>query len=255
MDGTVILFIDLTRLRKVEKEAAEALRRTAENLARSNKDLEQFAYVASHDLKEPLRMVTGFMSLLKDRCQGKLDAQAEEYIFLAADAAARMQGLIDDLLAYSCAGGGTLSERTDIGAVLESVLKGLTISIRESAAVITHDPLPAITANGVELTHVFQNLIGNAIKFKGERQPEIHIGARHQPGHWLFTVRDNGIGIDPQYADRIFMISQRLHAREQYPGTGIGLAICKKIVERHGGRIWVESQLGKGATFCFTIPD
>ena len=237
------------------KRAEDALLRTAEDLVRSNQDLEQFAYVTSHDLKEPLRMVTGFMSLLKDRCQGKLDAKADEYIFHASDAASRMQSLIDDLLAYSRAGRGAVAERTDVGAVLDAVLKTLTIGIEESGAAITHDPLPAIASNAVELTQIFQNLIGNAIKFKGERKPEIHVGVQRQPGRWLFTVRDNGIGIDPEFADRIFMIFQRLHTREQYPGTGIGLAICKKIVESHGGRIWVESQPGNGSTFCFTIPD
>ena len=192
---------------------------------------------------------------MKDRCQGKLDAKADEYIAFASDAASRMQGLIDDLLAYSRAGRGEMTERTDVGAVLDRVLKTLTVSIQESGAVITHDPLPTITSNPVELTQVFQNLIGNALKFKGERKPEIHVGAQRQADGWLFTVRDNGIGIDPQFAERIFMIFQRLHTREQYPGTGIGLAICKKVVERHGGRIWVESQPGKGSTFCFTIPD
>ena len=237
------------------KQAVEALQRTAEDLARSNKDLEQFAYVASHDLKEPLRIVTGFTSLLKERCQGKLDAKADEYIFFASDAALRMQGLIDDLLAYSRAGRRKVDEPTDVGAVLEGVLRSLTISIQESGAAITHDSLPTIRSNAVELTQVFQNLIGNALKFRGERKPEIHIGARRQKGHWLLTIRDNGIGIDPQFAERIFMIFQRLHTREQYPGTGIGLAICKKIVERHGGRIWIESQPGKGSTFSFTIPD
>ena len=237
------------------KQAVEALQRTAEDLARSNKDLEQFAYVASHDLKEPLRIVTGFTSLLKERCQGKLDAKADEYIFFASDAALRMQGLIDDLLAYSRAGRRKVDEPTDVGDVLEGVLRSLTISIQESGAAITHDSLPTIRSNAVELTQVFQNLIGNALKFRGERKPEIHIGARRQKGHWLLTIRDNGIGIDPQFAERIFMIFQRLHTREQYPGTGIGLAICKKIVERHGGRIWIESQPGKGSTFSFTIPD
>ena len=200
-------------------------------------------------------MVTGFMSLLKDLCQGKLDAKADEYIFFASDAASRMQGLIDDLLAYSRAGRGEVTEPTDIGAVLDRVLRTLTVSIEQSGAVITHDPLPTITSNPVELTQVFQNLIGNALTFKGERKPEIHIGAQRQPGCWLLTVRDNGIGIDPQFADRIFLIFQRLHTREQYPGTGIGLAICKKVVERHRGHIWVESQPGMGSTFCFTIPD
>jgi light-regulated signal transduction histidine kinase (bacteriophytochrome) len=249
------LFTVIIRDIAERKRAEESLRRTAEDLARSNKDLEQFAYVASHDLKEPLRMVTGFMSLLKNRCQGKLDAKSDEYIAFASDGAARMQRLIDDLLVYSRAGRGEITERTDIGGVLERVLASLTVSIQESAAAVTHDPLPTIACNPLELTQVFQNLIGNAIKFREERQPEIHVAAQRQAGDWLFTVRDNGIGIDPQFADRIFMIFQRLHTREQYPGTGIGLAICKKIVERHGGRIWMESEPGKGSTFCFTIPD
>ena len=249
-DNFLATFIDVTE----RKRAEEALRQTAEDLARSNKDLEQFAYVSSHDLKEPLRMVTGFMSLLKERCQGKLDAEADQYISFAAEAALRMQGLIDDLLAYSRAGRGKVNEPTDVGAVLDRVMQSLTISIQESGAALTHDPLPTITSNAVELTQVFQNLIGNALKFKGERKPEIHIGAQRQARQWLFTIRDNGIGIDPQFAERIFMIFQRLHTREQFPGTGIGLAICKKIVERHGGRIWMESQPGKGSTFCFTLP-
>ncbi len=249
--GTVHVARDITE----RKQAEESLRRTAEDLARSNKDLEQFAYVASHDLKEPLRMVTGFMSLLKDRCQGKLDAKSDEYIAVASDAALRMQGLNDDLLTYSRAGRGEMTERTDVGDVLDRALRSLTVSIKESGAAITRDPLPTITSNPLELAQVFQNLVGNAVKFKGQRKPEIHIGAQRQPGCWLFTVRDNGIGIDQQFADRIFMIFQRLHTREQYPGTGIGLAICKKIVQRHGGRIWMESQPGVGSTFCFTISD
>ena len=254
-DGRIIGAAKILRDITQRKRAEEALQRTAADLARSNKDLEQFAYVASHDLREPLRMVTGFMGLLKDRCQGKLDAKADEYIYFASDAATRMQGLIDDLLTYSRAGRGAMSERTDVAAVLDGVLKALTVSIEESGAVVTRDSLPTITSNRLELTQVFQNLIGNAVTFKGERRPEIHVGARRQANGWLFTVRDNGIGIDPQFADRIFMIFQRLHTREQYPGSGIGLAICKKVVERHGGRIWVESQPGAGSTFCFTIPD
>ena len=237
------------------ERADEALRQTAEDLARSNKDLEQFAYVASHDLKEPLRMVTGFMSLLSDHCKGRLDPKADEYVSLASDAAARMQGLIDGLLAYARAGQGHATNRTDVAATVDGVLKDLAMDLQASGATVTQAPLPTIMCNALELAQVFQNLIGNALKFRGERKPEIHIGGRRQDGHWLFTVRDNGIGIDPQFADRIFKIFERLHTREQYPGTGIGLAICKKIVERHGGRIWMESQPGKGSAFCFTIPD
>jgi PAS domain S-box-containing protein len=254
-DGQIFGASKIVRDITERKRAEGALQRIADDLARSNKDLEQFAYVASHDLREPLRMVTGFMSLLKDHCQGKLDAKADEYIGFASDAASRMQGLIDDLLAYSRAGRGEMTERAEIGAVLDGVLRTLTVSIEESGAVITHDCLPTVTFNPVELTQVLQNLIGNALTFRGERKPEIHVGAQRQPGGWLLTVRDNGIGIDPQFSDRIFLIFQRLHTREQYPGTGIGLAICKKVVERHGGRIWVESQPAMGSTFCFTIPD
>ena len=254
-DGQIVGASKIIRDITERKRAVETLQRTADDLARSNKDLEQFAYVTAHDLKEPLRMVTGFMGLLKDHCQGKLDAKSDEYIGFASDAATRMQGLIDDLLAYSRAGRGQLTECTDVAAVLTRVLQTLSVSIQQSAAVITHDPLPTIASNPLELSQVFQNLIANAITFRRERTPEIHIGAQRQAGGWLFAVRDNGIGIDSQFAERIFLIFQRLHTREQYPGTGIGLAICKKVVERHGGRIWVESQPGEGSTFCFTIPD
>jgi light-regulated signal transduction histidine kinase (bacteriophytochrome) len=254
MDGKRHVILAMNNITD-HKRAEEALRRTAEDLARSNEDLEQFAYVASHDLKEPLRMVTGFLSLLRDRSRGKLDAECDEYVAFAADGAARMQRLIEDLLAYSRAGRGEMTGLTDLGTVLDGVLRSLTASIEESATVITHDPLPTVTCNPVELTQVFQNLIGNAIKFKGQGRPEIHVGARRQTDDWLFTVQDNGIGIAPQFAERIFMIFQRLHTRQQYSGTGIGLAICKKIVERHGGRIWVESEPENGSTFCFTIPD
>ena len=254
LDGKRYVILAMNNITE-RKRAEESLRRTAEDLGRSNKDLEQFAYVASHDLREPLRMVTGFMSLLKDRCEGKLDAKADEYIGFASDAASRMQRLIDDLLAYSRTGRGKVTQPTNVGAVLDGVLKALTTGIAESGAVVTRDPLPTIAADPLELAQVFQNLIANAIMFRDGGKPEIHVGAQRQPDGWHFTVRDNGIGIDPQFADRIFLIFQRLHTREQYPGTGIGLAICKKVVERHGGRIWVESQPGCGSTFCFTIPD
>ncbi len=251
IDGLIGYFRNITE----RKQAEEALRHMTDELARSNKDLEQYAYVISHDLKEPLRMVTGFTGLLKERYKGRLDAKAHEYISHASDAALRMQALIDDLLAYSRAGRGKVSEPTDVADVLNETLKNLAISIAESRAVITHDPLPTIESNPTELILVFQNLISNALKFRSDRGPEVHIGCRRREGGWLFTVRDNGIGIDTQFIDRIFMIFQRLHTREEYPGTGIGLAICRKIVERHGGRIWVESSPGTGSTFCFTIPD
>jgi len=241
------------------KQAEAALREAAEDLVRSNKDLEQFAYVCSHDLKEPLRMVTGFTSLLKERYGDRLDAKAGEYINYASEAATRMQGLVDDLLAYSRAGREKMNEPVDATAALTTALKNLRAALEDSGAAVTHDPLPTVRANPLELAQVFQNLIGNAIKFrKAGVTAEIHVGVRRVeaelvPDHWLFSVRDNGIGIDPQFADRIFMIFQRLYTREEYPGSGVGLAICKKIVERCGGKIWVESEPGKGSTFYFTL--
>jgi PAS domain S-box-containing protein len=265
--------IDAIRSRAARARAEKELQKMAEDLERSNKDLEQFAHVTSHDLKEPLRMVTGFTGLLKSYCKGKLDAKAEEYISFASDAATRMQGLIEDLLAYSRAGRERTMASVDIDAIVTAALKNLQFSIEDSGAVITRDALPQVTANAVELTQVFQNLIGNAIKFREPgAKPEIHISARKgaekvsgvsvqvsgkqntETSAWLFSVRDNGIGIDPSFNDRIFMIFNRLHTRDEYPGTGVGLAICKKVVERYGGRIWVESGLGQGSTFWFTIP-
>ena len=238
------------------KRAEEALRQTAEDLARSNKDLEQFAYVASHDLREPLRMVTGFMSLLKDRCQGKLDAKADEYIGFATEGASRMQALIDDLLAYSRAGRSEVSEPTDLERVLDRVLQTLDAQhpgVRPRRSRTT--PCPRSRSNRAGTDPGLPEPDRQRPQFRGRAEAG-NPHRRPAAGRpWLLTVRDNGIGIDPQFAERIFMIFQRLHTREQYPGTGIGLAICKKIVERHGGRIWVESQPGKGSTFSFTIPD
>ncbi len=237
------------------KQTEQALRITAEELGRSNKDLEQFAYVASHDLQEPLRMVTGFVQLLQQNYGGRLDADADKYIGYAVDGAKRMRSLIDDLLTYSRAGsrGQTLAP-TDVGAALRQALANLRTGIEETAAEITCGELPTIPVDHVQLVQLFQNLVGNALRFRGDAPPQIHVDAVRKDDHWLFAVRDNGIGIDPEYRDRIFLIFQRLHTRKQYPGTGIGLAICKKIVDRHGGRIWVESQEGQGATFHFTIP-
>jgi PAS domain S-box-containing protein len=246
--------IEATRLRQAQARAEEARRLAALELARSNQDLEQFAHVTSHDLKEPLRMVTGFMTLLNDRYAEKLDAKGEEYIAFAVEATGRMQRLIDDLLTYARVGRGGVLESVPLAEVLEAVEKNLRRGIEETGATITHDPLPTIRANAMEMAQVFQNLLGNAIKFRSVNPPSIHIGARREGGQWEFSVRDNGIGLDLQYADRIFMIFQRLHTAEEYPGTGVGLAICKKIVERHGGRLWVESVPGGGATFRFTIP-
>jgi PAS domain S-box-containing protein len=237
------------------KRAEEKLKQTLDDLERSNKELEQFAYVASHDLQEPLRMVSSYTQLLARRYQGQLDATANEFIAYAVDGANRMQRLINDLLAYSrvgtCAKG---FEPTDCTAVLDQALANLKAAIEKSGAAVIHDPLPTVMADNLQLIQLLQNLIGNAIKFHVEKPPRIHVAAEQKGNEWVFSVRDNGIGIDPQYAERIFIIFQRLHTREEYPGTGIGLAICKKIVERGGGRIWVESQLGKGSTFYFTIP-
>lgn len=237
--------------------AEAALGKAADELARSNAELEQFAYAASHDLQEPLRMVSSYMQLLARRYQGALDSDAHEFISFAVDGAKRMQALTNDLLAYSRVGTrGKQFEQTDCEAIIQQVLANLQVTISENAAVVTHDRLPTVLADDSQLIQLFQNLIGNAIKFRNERVPEIHIGAEltEDESQWRFYVRDNGIGIDPTYAERIFVIFQRLHTREEHPGTGIGLAICKKIVERHGGHIWVESQLGRGSTFRFTLP-
>ena len=233
----------------------KALEVSIAELARSNADLQQFAYVASHDLKEPLRMVASYTQLLARRYKGKLDSDADEFIRYAVDGANRMQWLINDLLAYSrVTVQDKVSEEVDCNSVLEEVLSDLRVAVEESRAVVTRDPLPTVMADRVQLGQLFQNLIGNAIKFHGKEPPQVHVSAERRPTEWLFSVRDNGVGLDPEYAERIFVIFQRLHNREEYPGTGIGLAICKKIVERHGGRIWVVSQTGQGATFHFTLP-
>ncbi len=242
---------DITRRKQVEEELAHRV----EELARSNQELEQFAYVASHDLQEPLRMVASYTQLLARRYTDHLDDDANEFIAFAVDGVRRMQQLINDLLLYARVGTqGKAFELTSCEMVLDNALIDLQSPIRESGAVITHDPLPAILADASQLRQVFENLIGNAIKFRSDKLPHIHISAEQQGREWVFAVRDNGIGLESEYAERIFVIFQRLHGIDQYRGTGIGLAICKKIVERHGGRIWVESQLRQGSTFYFTIP-
>ena len=236
-------------------EANARLQQTAEDLKRSNRDLEQFAYVASHDLQEPLRAVGGYVKLLERRLSGTLDTRAREFITGAFEGAVRMERLIHDLLAFSRVGtrGGEFVP-TDLGAGLQWALDNLKATINSAQATVTHEPLPTVTVDGTQIMQVFQNLIGNALKFRGEAPPRIHVGAQRQEGRWVVSVRDNGIGIEPEYFDKIFQLFQRLHTRKQYAGTGIGLAICKQIVERHGGTIWVESQPGQGTTFFFTIP-
>lgn len=224
-------------------------------LERSNRDLQQFAYVVSHDLQEPLRIVISYVQLLARHYKNKLDADAEQFIAYTVDEANWMQILIKDLLAYSRVGAyGKPFEPTDCETVFERILANLQMVIKENGAVVIHDPLPTVMADGLQLGQVFQNLIGNAIKFCREKPPYVHVAVEQKGDDWLFTIRDNGIGIATQHIESIFEIFQRLHNREEYPGTGIGLAICKRIVERHGGRIWVESALGKGSTFYFTIP-
>ncbi|HBK98830.1 MAG TPA: hypothetical protein DD001_16660 [Microcoleaceae bacterium UBA10368] len=236
------------------KEIERQMLQLTEDLKRSNQELEQFAYVASHDLQEPLRSVTSYTQLLAQRYQGNLDAKADKYINYIVDGASRMQQLINDLLAYSRLGKRVQEfEAADCNAAVQQSLCNLQIAIAEKNAVITYESLPTVMADEFQLVQLFQNLIGNAIKFCQD-VPIIHIAASRNESEWLFSVRDNGIGIDPEYADRIFLIFERLHSRREYSGTGIGLAICQRIVERHGGRIWVESQSGEGATFYFTIP-
>jgi PAS domain S-box-containing protein len=236
-----------------KKSEQQMLQLTTE-LKRSNEELEQFAYVASHDLQEPLRAVTSYTQLFAQRYQGNLDAKADKYINYVVDGATRMQQLINDLLAYSRTGRGQEFELTDCKAVVQQSLDNLQITIAEKKAIVTCDQMPTIMVDEFQLVQLFQNLIGNAVKFCRENIPLVHIGAVRNESEWLFSVRDNGIGIAPEYADRIFIIFQRLHSRREYSGTGIGLSMCKRIVERHGGRIWVESREGEGATFYFTIP-
>ncbi len=250
--GVVCVASDISELKRAE----EAIQRHAAELARSNAELEQFAYIASHDLQEPLRMVASYTQLLARRYQGKLDPDADAFITFAVEGAIRMQRLIADLLHYSRVGTkGKPFVPTSCDAVLAQVLTNLRMAIEESGAVITRGPLPTVTADELQLMQLFQNLIGNAIKFRQpSAPPHIAISATREEAVWRFQVTDDGIGFDQPYADRIFVVFQRLHTSDAYPGTGIGLAICKKIVERHGGRVWATSSLGHGATFSFTLP-
>lgn len=238
-----------------EKDLREENRRTQEELARSNRDLEQFAYVASHDLQEPLRMVATYTQLLAERYEGKLDENADKYIRYAVEGALRMQTLVQDLLAFSRVGRKQEApQETDCNLVVRSVMANLQSAIQETGARISYPALPVLVAARSELVQLFQNLIGNAIKFRRAEAPEVRISARKRKKEWLFSVEDNGIGIAPQHVEDVFVIFKRLHTREEYAGSGIGLAICKKIVEHNHGRIWVESKPGQGSIFRFTWP-
>jgi PAS domain S-box-containing protein len=243
---------DITERRRAE----EHLTKTMEDLKRSNEELGQFAYVASHDLQEPLRMVASYTQLLAQRYKGRLDSDADEFIAFAVDGCNRMQGLIQDLLSYSRAGANAepLREISCEGA-FEKTLRNLRPTIQDSGATVTHDSLPTIMTDETQLIQVFQNLIANAIKYHGTEPPLVHVSATRNSGNeWVFSVRDNGMGMEPQYFERIFILFQRLHGQKEFAGTGIGLAMCKKIVDRLGGRIWVESQPAKGSTFYFALP-
>lgn len=241
--------------KKELQETRDALSGRMAELTRSNAELDQFASVVSHDLQEPLRMITAYMNLLQTQYGGKLDKDADEFIGYAVDGTKRMQGLINDLLTYSRVGTrGKEFAPTDCNEVLARALLNLIAAIQESGARITHDHLPIVLGDEFQLGQLFQNLIDNAIKYHGATPAEIHVGCERDGEMWRFAVKDNGIGIDPEYAERIFVIFQRLHTRQEYPGTGVGLAICKKIVERHSGKIWLVSEPGKGSTFYFTLP-
>lgn len=249
--GLIGVFTDITE----RKMAENKLKEYSAEIERSNHELELFASIASHDLQEPLRVVSGFAQLLSKRYTGKLDAEADEFISYITDGAGRMQQLIKDLLDYSrITTKGKPFVPVDYGNVLQSSLLNLKMAIEESSALVTYDTLPTLMGDESQLIRLFQNLIGNALKYRSERKPAIHVAAKEEGGDWLFSVSDNGIGMDSRHYERIFLIFQRLHKREEYPGTGIGLAISKKIVERHGGKIWVESEPGKGSVFYFTIP-
>ena len=246
-----VIVRDVTERERAEKKLAEKMA----ELARSNADLEQFAYVASHDLQEPLRMVAAYTQLLAERYRGKLDENADKYIGYASEGALRMQSLVQDLLAFSRVGrNGDACGHVDCGAAMAEVLLSLEPAIHESGAVVTHGALPAVWADRSRMTQVFQNLIGNAIKFRGKEAPVISVQAEKAGQEWVFSVSDNGIGIAREHAENVFVVFQRLHTRTEYPGNGIGLAICKKIIEHRGGKIWVESAAGPGSIFKFTIP-
>ena len=243
------------RLRDMRRQGEEDLAEKIAELARSNEELEQFAYVASHDLQEPLRMIANYTQLLAERYRGKLDEQADKYIGYSVDGAVRMQALILDLLKFSRVGKQEIERRTtECRAVVEQALKNLQAAVLESGAAVNWDGLPVVMADPAQLTQVFQNLIANAIKFHGAETPVIQIDSEKKEHEWVFAVSDNGIGIPAESWQDIFVIFRRLHTRTEYAGNGIGLSICKKIIERHGGKIWIEAQAKPGSCFKFTLP-
>lgn len=250
--GSMAMIRDLTGLKRIEAE----LRRSVAELTRSNHQLAQYAYVVSHDLQEPVRMITAYLGLLQDRYGGRLDARADQYIEVSTQAARQIQGLIRDLLAFAQVGARPRERAvTPLDEPLDLALLNLRGSLEASGARLTRDPLPALAVDAAEMVQLFQNLVGNALKFCGDAPPVVHIGARREAAGWRIEVRDQGIGIDADCQERVFEVFKRLHRREAYPGNGIGLAICKQIVERHGGTLGLESRPGQGATFHFTLPD
>ena len=254
-DGILVTAVvrDITE----RKQSQEQLLQTVAELKRSNAELEHFAYVASHDLQEPLRMVASYTQLLARRYKGRLDSDADDFIAFAVDGSNRMQRLINDLLAYSRAGvSGAKPRRISSERALHSALTNLLATIAESGATVTHDALPEVVMDDTQLTQIFQNLIGNAVKYRGADSPRVHVSATTRMGaESIFSVRDNGLGIESQYFEKIFVLFQRLHGQGEFEGTGIGLAICKKMIDRLGGRIWVESQANQGSTFHFAVPE
>jgi len=253
-----LVLVDISARKLAEQasmQAHAALAQANAELARSNADLEQFAYAASHDLVEPLRSVSGSVQLLQKRYAGQLDAQADTFMAHAVGGAQRMQSLVADLLAFARLNTGPRQLGvTPMETALQLVCANLEAAIAEGCARITHDPLPSVQAQAGQMAQLLQNLLANAIRFRGGAVATVHVGVRQQGAEWVFSVADQGIGIAPQYFERIFALFKRLHTQDEYAGTGVGLALCKKIVERHGGRIWVESALGQGATFYFTLP-
>jgi light-regulated signal transduction histidine kinase (bacteriophytochrome) len=250
--GAVTIAMDITEQKKIEKELEEK----AEDLVRSNRELQQFAYVASHDLKEPLRMVTTYVQMLDRRYGNTLDGDAKEYIKFAVEGSKRMYALVEDLLTYSRVETSVVPfEPVSMDQVMITALKDMGETIEKSGATVTATDLPEVHADLQQMVQLMENLIGNAIKFRREDSPQVRISARLEGHEWIFSVKDNGIGIGKEYQDKVFQMFQRLHTKEAYPGTGIGLAICKKVVERHGGRIWYESEQGVGTTFFFSLPE